>query len=155
MTGPGPPGADRVVYGDRSLRHDYRYQHCGDRDHVHRLPLAFCCSDHAAIVGPSMLAAAHLHFCRQRPHGPVLYSLSTCCILRSRLLTDYIIFLVGRYQEARATGQNREAAYYTMFVDGTRSWHRPHTSPRHAPPRLLPATLLPRIAMRDRRSLRC
>lgn len=29
--------------------------------------------------------------------------------------TDYIIFLVGRYQEARATGQNREAAYYTMF----------------------------------------
>jgi putative drug exporter of the RND superfamily len=29
--------------------------------------------------------------------------------------TDYSIFLVGRYQEARAAGQEREAAYYTMF----------------------------------------
>ncbi|MFA1702532.1 RND family transporter [Mycobacterium intracellulare] len=29
--------------------------------------------------------------------------------------TDYAIFLVGRYQEARQAGQDREAAYYTMF----------------------------------------
>jgi putative drug exporter of the RND superfamily len=29
--------------------------------------------------------------------------------------TDYAIFLIGRYQEARATGQSREDAYYTMF----------------------------------------
>jgi putative drug exporter of the RND superfamily len=29
--------------------------------------------------------------------------------------TDYGIFLVGRYQEARAAGQDRETAYYTTF----------------------------------------
>jgi putative drug exporter of the RND superfamily len=29
--------------------------------------------------------------------------------------TDYVIFLVGRYQEARSNGEDRESAYYTMF----------------------------------------
>lgn len=29
--------------------------------------------------------------------------------------TDYAIFLVGRYQEARQAGEDRESAYYTMF----------------------------------------
>src|SRR5690349_6904182 len=29
--------------------------------------------------------------------------------------TDYVIFLVGRYQEARRAGEDRESAYYTMF----------------------------------------
>lgn len=29
--------------------------------------------------------------------------------------TDYAIFLIGRYQEARHAGQDRETAYYTMF----------------------------------------
>ncbi|WKG01468.1 RND family transporter [Mycolicibacterium sp. HK-90] len=29
--------------------------------------------------------------------------------------TDYAIFLIGRYQEARGVGEDREQAYYTMF----------------------------------------
>ncbi len=29
--------------------------------------------------------------------------------------TDYAIFLIGRYQEARSMGEDRERAYYTMF----------------------------------------
>ncbi len=29
--------------------------------------------------------------------------------------TDYAIFLIGRYQEARAVGEDRESAYYTMY----------------------------------------
>ncbi|GJJ16356.1 MMPL/RND family transporter [Mycolicibacterium mageritense] len=29
--------------------------------------------------------------------------------------TDYAIFLIGRYQEARGNGEDREQAYYTMF----------------------------------------
>ncbi len=29
--------------------------------------------------------------------------------------TDYAIFLIGRYQEGRSLGQDRESAYYTMF----------------------------------------
>ncbi|MDT4998672.1 MAG: putative drug exporter of the superfamily [Mycobacterium sp.] len=30
--------------------------------------------------------------------------------------TDYAIFLIGRYQEARGAGEDRESAYYTMFA---------------------------------------
>ncbi len=29
--------------------------------------------------------------------------------------TDYAIFLIGRYQEARRAGEDKESAYYTMF----------------------------------------
>lgn len=29
--------------------------------------------------------------------------------------TDYAIFLIGRYQEARGAGEDRESSYYTMF----------------------------------------
>ncbi len=29
--------------------------------------------------------------------------------------TDYAIFLIGRYQEARSVGEDRETAYYTMY----------------------------------------
>jgi RND superfamily putative drug exporter len=29
--------------------------------------------------------------------------------------TDYAIFLIGRYQEARSNGEDRESAYYSMF----------------------------------------
>ncbi|MHA3018892.1 MMPL/RND family transporter [Mycobacterium sp. BMJ-28] len=29
--------------------------------------------------------------------------------------TDYAIFLIGRYQEARRSGEDKESAYYTMF----------------------------------------
>ncbi|MCV7012693.1 MMPL/RND family transporter [Mycolicibacterium madagascariense] len=42
----------------------------------------------------------------------VVAMLSTLAIAAG---TDYAIFLVGRYQEARRAGQDREAAYYTMF----------------------------------------
>ncbi|BBZ59888.1 MMPL/RND family transporter [Mycolicibacterium monacense] len=30
--------------------------------------------------------------------------------------TDYAIFLIGRYQEARTAGEDRESAFYTMFA---------------------------------------
>ena len=37
--------------------------------------------------------------------------------------TDYAIFLIGRYREARAAGQDPETAYYTMFARD-RAHHR-------------------------------
>jgi RND superfamily putative drug exporter len=46
--------------------------------------------------------------------------LSTCATSLLTLLviaagTDYAIFVVGRYQEARGAGEDRETAFYTMF----------------------------------------
>jgi RND superfamily putative drug exporter len=36
-------------------------------------------------------------------------------VLAIAAATDYAIFLIGRYQEARGAGEDRESAYYTMF----------------------------------------
>jgi RND superfamily putative drug exporter len=51
-------------------------------------------------------------------HGLLGFSTFVVAMLSSLAIaagTDYAIFLVGRYQEARQAGQDREAAYYTMF----------------------------------------
>lgn len=118
VTGPGPLGADRVIYGDRSLQ---------------------------VITGISILVIAIMLLVTYRSLLTVLLTLLTVGIelltvrgvvavlatnemialstftvnvlvaLTIAASTDYIIFLVGRYQEARSAGQNRELAYYTMF----------------------------------------
>ena len=59
--------------------------------------------------------------------------------------TDYAIFIVGRYQEARGAGEDRESAFYTMFR-GNRP-HRvgfgPDRCRRGSLPGLHPTSLLP------------
>jgi len=47
--------------------------------------------------------------------GLSTYATNLLTLLAIAAGTDYAIFIVGRYQEARATGLDREAAYYTMF----------------------------------------
>ncbi|MEZ0367124.1 RND family transporter [Mycobacterium sp. pUA109] len=51
-------------------------------------------------------------------HGLLGFSTFVVAMLSSLAIaagTDYGIFLVGRYQEARQAGEDRETAYYTMF----------------------------------------
>ena len=51
-------------------------------------------------------------------HGLLSFSTFVVAMLSSLAIaagTDYAIFLVGRYHEARQAGQAPEAAYYTMF----------------------------------------
>jgi len=51
-------------------------------------------------------------------HGLLSFSTFVVAMLSSLAIaagTDYAIFLVGRYHEARQAGQTPEAAYYTMF----------------------------------------
>lgn len=51
-------------------------------------------------------------------HGIIGLSTFACNLLVTLAIaaaTDYAIFLIGRYQEARANGESREDAYYTMF----------------------------------------
>jgi RND superfamily putative drug exporter len=51
-------------------------------------------------------------------HGSVglsIFAVQLLPIVAIAAGTDYAIFVVGRYQEARQAGEGREAAYYTMF----------------------------------------
>ncbi len=51
-------------------------------------------------------------------YGLLAFSTFVVAMLSSLAIaagTDYAIFLIGRYQEARQAGEDREAAYYSMF----------------------------------------
>ena len=51
-------------------------------------------------------------------HGLLGFSTFVVALLSSLAIaagTDYAIFLIGRYQEARRAGEDRETAYYTMI----------------------------------------
>jgi putative drug exporter of the RND superfamily len=43
------------------------------------------------------------------------FATNLCVTLAIAAATDYAIFLIGRYQEARRSGEDKESAYYTMF----------------------------------------
>jgi putative drug exporter of the RND superfamily len=47
--------------------------------------------------------------------GLSTFATSLLVTLAIAAATDYAIFLIGRYQEARGLGEDRESAYYTMF----------------------------------------
>jgi RND superfamily putative drug exporter len=47
--------------------------------------------------------------------GLTPYAVSMVTMLAIAAGTDYVIFLLGRYQEARSNGQDREEAYYTAY----------------------------------------
>ena len=47
--------------------------------------------------------------------GLTTFSTNMVVTLAIAAATDYAIFLIGRYQEARRSGEDKESAYYTMF----------------------------------------
>ncbi|VEG55569.1 transporter [Mycolicibacterium aurum] len=47
--------------------------------------------------------------------GLSLFATNLLVTLAIAAATDYAIFLIGRYQEARTLGEDKESAYYTMF----------------------------------------
>lgn len=47
--------------------------------------------------------------------GLTTFAINLLVTLAIAAATDYAIFLIGRYQEARRCGEDRESAYYTMF----------------------------------------
>ena len=47
--------------------------------------------------------------------GLSTFAVNLLVLLAIAAATDYAIFLIGRYQEARGAGEDRESAYYTMF----------------------------------------
>src|SRR6202012_1439394 len=47
--------------------------------------------------------------------GLTPYAVSMITMLAIAAGTDYVIFLMGRYHEARSAGQDREGAFYTAY----------------------------------------
>ncbi|QUR66798.1 RND family transporter [Mycobacterium spongiae] len=47
--------------------------------------------------------------------GLSTFATNLLVVLAIAAATDYAIFLIGRYQEARGAGEDRESAYYTMY----------------------------------------
>ncbi|PRC54077.1 hypothetical protein C6A85_50585, partial [Mycobacterium sp. ITM-2017-0098] len=47
--------------------------------------------------------------------GLTTFATSMVVTLAIAAATDYAIFLIGRYQEARRSGMDRASAYYDMF----------------------------------------
>jgi RND superfamily putative drug exporter len=118
VTGPGPLAADRGEYGDRSVQ-----KITGITVAVIAIMLFIAYRSLSTVlvmlltVGIELLAArgviAVLSF--NNFIGLSTFAVNILVSLAIAASTDYIIFFVGRYQEARAAGQDRQTAYYTMF----------------------------------------
>jgi RND superfamily putative drug exporter len=118
VTGPGPLAADRREYGDKG---------------VHKITLVtlvvitvmLLVVYRSIVTAAVMLLTLGIELSAAKGFVAVLgnwnfLGLSTFAInllvaLAIAASTDYIIFWVGRYQEGRSRGLDREAAYYNMF----------------------------------------
>lgn len=118
LTGPGPLSVDLDDYGDRSLQKitvvtavviaimlllAYRSLTTAV------LILVMVGIELCAVAGVVSLLASNGFF------SLTTFATSLLVPLTIAAATDYMIFLVGRYQEARTAGVDREAAYYSMF----------------------------------------
>ncbi|WP_197379669.1 MMPL/RND family transporter [Mycolicibacterium mengxianglii] len=127
---PPPPGVTAYVTGPAALQADL--QHAGERtvllitvvtfSVIIVLLLFFYRSIVTivvllAVVGIQLAAASGAvavlgHF---QIIGLSTFAVNLVVAMAIAAGTDYVIFLTGRYQEARTAGADREAAYYEMF----------------------------------------
>src|ERR1700741_5055423 len=118
VTGPGPLAADRRGYGDKGVQKITL---------VTLLVIATMLLLVYRSIGTTLVMLVTLGIELQAAKGFIavlanwnLIGLSTFAVnllvaLAIAASTDYIIFWVGRYQEGRSRGLDREAAYYNMF----------------------------------------
>jgi putative drug exporter of the RND superfamily len=118
VTGPGPLGGDRHTYGDRSLAKITAITIV-----VIAIMLFIAYRSLATVLCVLLTVGIELASVQgiiatlgeKNIVGLSTFAVSVLIALTIASSTDYIIFLVGRYQEARSAGEGREAAYYTMF----------------------------------------
>ena len=118
LTGPAALAADQHIAGDRSVK-----THRGRdlRRHHHHAAAGVPVVHHRLLT----LLMVVLELSAARGVVAVLgfYNIIGLSTFATNLLvtlaiaaaTDYAIFLIGRYQEARGAGESREDAYYTMY----------------------------------------
>ena len=118
VTGPAAISADQQIAGDRSLR---LIEAVTFTVIIVMLLLVFRSIITTllvlAMVVLSLLAArgvvAFLGY--HEIIGLSVFATNLLVTLGIAAATDYAIFLIGRYQEARGNGQDKESAFYTMF----------------------------------------
>ncbi|WP_415823654.1 MMPL family transporter, partial [Mycobacterium basiliense] len=118
VTGPGALGADQDASGNSSLQ-----KLTAVTIAVITIVLLIAYRSLSTVltmlltVGIELLAArgAIASLAVNEIIGLSTFAINVLTTLTIAASTDYIIFLVGRYQEARTAGQNRELAYYSMF----------------------------------------
>ena len=118
VTGPGALDADRHVYSNRSMQ-----KMTGITIAV--ITIMLLVAYRSLVTALAMLLTVGVELLTVRGVVATLAAnnvigLSTFAVnilvaLTIAASTDYIVFLVGRYQESRAAGQDRETAYYAMF----------------------------------------
>jgi RND superfamily putative drug exporter len=118
VTGPGPLAADRREYGDKGVKKITL---------VTLVVIAVMLMIAYRSISTTLVMLVTLGIELQVSKGAIavlannnLIGLSTFAVnllvvLAIAASTDYVIFWVGRYQEGRSRGLDREAAYYNMF----------------------------------------
>ncbi len=118
VTGPGPLSTDLDEYGDRSLQ-----KITGVTIAVIAVMLLLAFRSISTVVlilltvGIELFAVSGVIavLAINNVFSLTTFAISVLVPVTIAAATDYMIFFVGRYQEARAAGQDREAAYYSMF----------------------------------------
>ena len=118
VTGPSALMADTHIAGDRSLRLTTMLTFCVItimllfvyRSIVTVLLALLMVGLEAAVARGVVAVLGHYHLI-----GLSTFAVSLLTLMAIAAGTDYVIFLFGRYQEARGKGTDREAAYYEMF----------------------------------------
>ncbi|WAC89572.1 RND family transporter [Mycobacterium sp. Aquia_213] len=118
VTGPGPLEGDQHTYGDRSLEKITLITVV-----VIAIMLLITYRSVSTVVlvlltvGVELLTAEGIIATLANNNVIALstFAVNVLVALAIAASTDYIIFLIGRYQEARAAGVDREPAYYAMF----------------------------------------
>src|ERR1700741_455249 len=118
VTGPGPLATDRRVYGDEGAK---KITLVTLVVIAVMLLLVYRSFFTTAIllftIGMELLAArgAIAVLGNNNLIGLSTFAVNLLIVLAIAASTDYAIFWVGRYQEARSRGLDRKAAYYNMF----------------------------------------
>ena len=118
VTGPGALAADQDVYGRRSLQKITAITIAVITIMLLMVYRAFSTVLLVLLtVGIELLAVRGIIsvLTINNVIGLSNFAINVLVALTIATSTDYMIFLVGRYQEARAAGQDRESAYYSMF----------------------------------------
>jgi len=118
LTGAGPLAADRRTYGDKSLQ-----KITGISILVIAITLLITYRSLRTVlfmlltVGIELVAVRGViaTLAANDIIGLSTFAVSVLVALTIAASTDYVIFLVGRYQEARAAGQDKEAALHSML----------------------------------------